>query len=151
MNFYDVTKRLQQQAEKAAAAARNFKGLDALAAQDDYIHSDSLNVKNRRHDGESSSQPMRSLLAQLGQTVPTRDDTAEIGTAVSQIRTLDDRLSDQRATTQLMAAADGRSLSSHQISDRTRPRRPQVYDDDESDEDDPILQVTKQHCTATAF
>ncbi|GKY92439.1 hypothetical protein MPSEU_000214400 [Mayamaea pseudoterrestris] len=60
MNLADITKRMQQQAEKVAVAAKNFKGLsfDDMAAQDDYIHSDSLNVKRKQH-GQSQAKFLR--------------------------------------------------------------------------------------------
>jgi hypothetical protein len=61
MNFADITKKLQQQAEKAATAAKNFKGFDEMAENDEYIHNDSLNVKKQPH-GQSQSKPLHQII-----------------------------------------------------------------------------------------
>ena len=57
MNFEQFTSKLKASAEAAATAARNFPGLDEMAAKDDYIHSENLNVRNKNtrqpHDKNS--------------------------------------------------------------------------------------------------
>lgn len=48
MNFAEnFTKRIQESAEKAASAAKNFKGFDEMADEDEYIHSPDLNISKQ--------------------------------------------------------------------------------------------------------
>ena len=53
MNFERLKSKLKTSASKAADAARNFKGFDDMAANDEYIHTDGLNVK-RKNNASSS-------------------------------------------------------------------------------------------------
>jgi len=88
MNFGRFTDRIKESAEAATAAARTFKGFDDMAAQDDYIHSENLNVKStsskpaktvqehtetsQQHDLSSSSRSW-SLLDQPRHSTPNSD------------------------------------------------------------------------------
>jgi hypothetical protein len=55
MDFGGFTNKIKASAEAAAVAARSFKGFDDMAAQDEYIHSDTLNVKRERRPTQSKS------------------------------------------------------------------------------------------------
>jgi hypothetical protein len=61
MNFDSLTNKLKDSASKAATAARSFKGFDEMAAKDEYIHSESLNVK--RKDKKSRDQSLELVSA----------------------------------------------------------------------------------------
>lgn len=150
MNFSHLTKQLQLQAEKASAVARNFKGFDEMAAQDAYIHSDSLNVKNKMHDQVKQQKPILQ--------------------SVSPWTELTTHTTSRRAAS-LQSSCDGRpaevtpqsvSYRDNQHGGTTNNRRASytvsqpadiehsLSSDDESDEDDPILQqvMTKQRNSA---
>lgn len=45
-----------QATAKAASAAKNFKGLDQMAANDEYVNSEGLNVKRKEHPTEKKRQ-----------------------------------------------------------------------------------------------
>ncbi|GFH57891.1 predicted protein [Chaetoceros tenuissimus] len=45
-------KAMKEHVAKAADAAKNFKGLDQMAANDEYVHTEGLNVKKRPHPTE---------------------------------------------------------------------------------------------------
>jgi len=61
MNFERFTNRVKASAAAAASAAREFKGFDDMAANDEYIHSEDLNVRNRSHDGDRGQSRVESL------------------------------------------------------------------------------------------
>ena len=56
MNFGE---RFKSHAKTLAEAAKQFQSFDDMAAQDEYIHSDSLNVKNKTNTPASSVTPTR--------------------------------------------------------------------------------------------
>ena len=66
MNF---ASNLIASAEKAAAAAQNFKGFDEMAEEDEYIHSDGLNVK--KYTDEEASNVDVNQQQQQQQQQPT--------------------------------------------------------------------------------
>jgi hypothetical protein len=55
MDFGGFTNKIKASAEAAAIAARSFKGFDDMAAQDVYIHSDTLNTPVNRERARSQS------------------------------------------------------------------------------------------------
>lgn len=57
MDFGGFTNKIKASAEAAAVAARSFKGFDDMAAQDEYIHSDTLNTPfNAKREPSRSSK-----------------------------------------------------------------------------------------------
>jgi hypothetical protein len=66
MNFLTVKDRMVQATAKAASAAKNFKGLDQMAENDEYVNSEGLNVKRREHSSDANKrrQPTSSAKSQ---------------------------------------------------------------------------------------
>ena len=58
MNFGELTSKLRAKASSAAVAARSFQGFDTMAANDEYIHSDSLNVKRKGPVLKATASPL---------------------------------------------------------------------------------------------
>ena len=54
MDFGGFTNKIKASAEAAAVAARSFKGFDDMAAQDIYIHSDTLNTPGSKREPKQS-------------------------------------------------------------------------------------------------
>jgi hypothetical protein len=58
MDFGGFTNKIKASAEAAAVAARSFKGFDDMAAQDEYIHSDTLNTPVNKRESKQSKSPV---------------------------------------------------------------------------------------------
>ena len=71
MNFDSLREKLRASAVQAAQAAREFEGLDAMAAQDDYIHKDESNVASKNRLKEAQQQEhLHQQLHQQQQYIP---------------------------------------------------------------------------------
>jgi hypothetical protein len=72
MNFAEnFTSKIKASAEKAASAAKNFKGFDEMADQDEYIHSEGLNVKSCRRERQQQQKEEDQGVSQEEQKSPS--------------------------------------------------------------------------------
>lgn len=100
MNFQSFTSRLKDKAHAAAQAAKEFKGFDGMAEQDEYIHSESLNVPSRRDEVSISTNAISTITDALSESSSTRHSTrsqqfsviSQPGTASSLVNSFHDSL-----------------------------------------------------------
>ena len=97
MNFEFLREKLKESAAQAAQAAREFEGLDAMAAQDDYIHQEEFNVASKNRWREAQQQQQQQQL-QMQQNLPQhmlsneyvdyhdQDDTSTLSTHSSLVK-----------------------------------------------------------------
>ena len=85
MNF----DRFKAHAQTLAAAAKQFQSFDDMAAQDQYIHSDGLNVKSTKtvEKGPTTSQVLESLIAQHDASFDSKQSDSESHRRLSSGRT----------------------------------------------------------------
>ena len=94
MNFEVLREKLKESAAQAAQAAREFEGLDAMAAQDDYIHKEEFNVasKNRLREAQQQQQLQihknqpQHILANHYVDHHDQDDTSTLSTHSSLVK-----------------------------------------------------------------
>lgn len=93
MDFGQFAKKLQasadkalkdatQNAKQAAEAARSFKGFDSMAEQDEYIHSEGLNVKPRRHNGVAGGSRQKQSSTAESQNISPPPRVSALSSAV---------------------------------------------------------------------
>jgi len=93
MDFGQFAKKLQasadkalkdaaQNAKQAAEAARSFKGFDSMAEQDEYIHSEGLNVKPRRHNGVAGGSRQKQSSKTESQNISPSPRVSALSSAV---------------------------------------------------------------------
>ena len=149
MDLAGLAKKLQHHAEQAKMAAKNFN-FDDMAAQDDYIHSDSLNVKRREHAQSQGTSKNRSLwplssgvaaqtssLSEFDRTPLIQQSAAQQANAISPLLpVVHDAMQTHPLKSDSSCRGDEERLPLH------------VGSDSESDEDDPIMrQITRQRTT----
>ena len=75
MNFERLASRIKSTADNAVTAAKAFKGFDAMAAQDEYIHSADLNVVGHKRKTEEVNSEGSSHSSGIPQTVSSSPPT----------------------------------------------------------------------------
>jgi len=80
MNFDLFAEKLKASAAQAAAVAKQFEGLDAMAAQDDYIHREEFNVSGDRLRREAAAAEQQRQQQQQQQQVMEQQSSNRITT-----------------------------------------------------------------------
>lgn len=167
MNFERLKSKLKDSASKAAEAAKSFKGFDDMAANDDYIHTEGLNVKRKNrtdaleltansssatHEEEEEEKALSlSLSSRSGvpySTPPPRQSTPR-QSSVPLLTIVKTALSDHSRNPRHGHPSDEEDDGEESLYNNTRTSNNNHFLDMESienggevtdDEDDPILQ-----------
>jgi len=78
--------KLKASAAQAAQLAKNFEGLDAMAAKDDYIHTEEFNVARPNNHPPQQQQQQPEVLHQQQEVEDDDDDTSTISTHSSLVQ-----------------------------------------------------------------
>ena len=151
MDLSGLAKKLQQHAEKAKIAAKNFN-FDDMAAQDDYIHSDSLNVKRREHEQSQGNSGNRRFWPLAGDGVaahaPSHSefDSPQQSAGFQHANTIPPLLSVVHDAMQSHTHHSGSTGSCKRVEELPPAR---IDSDSESDDDDPIMRQISRQRTPT--
>lgn len=120
--------KLKASAEAAAEAARAFQGFDDMAAKDDYIHSDSLNVKRQRGHKSSPSK----VVQETSKATPSHAESSSF------ISNLMSSMENGASLTTPTAVASNTARSSRESMPLLRSVQQTIETHDSDEEDDPI-------------
>jgi len=120
MNFDTFREKLKASAAQAALAAKQFEGFDAMAAQDEYIHSEEFNVapKNRHRNKAAQQQQQQQQQQQYQEhMIPNQfvdhdhDDTSTLSTHSSLVKRVPSKSNSSNQEQQANQKDYNRSLS----------------------------------------
>jgi hypothetical protein len=153
MNFGQFTSKLKASAASAADAARSFQGLDAMAANDAYIHSESLNVRGRSQsnispaDNSALSSHRRTATSASMDNCPRETGESEVSTySRPSTQSVQSKFLPHDGQQASLLSVVQETLSHHSRSDRHEASDSALGasdEDDESEDDDPILSLIR--------